>query len=115
MKLLSESDMANYLRMFVLVVIMFIFFGGSRLYAETSEKQSSFYVTQHGDDENPGTKALPWRTLKPVNQHTFNPGDTVLFSRGSSFNGALHISGSGGNRQTHYIHRVWYRPGAKIY
>ncbi|MBC8181517.1 hypothetical protein H8E88_10380 [candidate division KSB1 bacterium] len=87
--------MANYLRMFVLVVIMFIFFGGSRLYAETSEKQSSFYVTQHGDDENPGTKALPWRTLKPVNQHTFNPGDTVLFSRGSSFNGALHISGSG--------------------
>ena len=87
--------MTNYLRMVTSVVIFLMILGGTHLYAETSVTQSSFFVAQHGDDTNPGTKTKPWKTLQLVNQHKFNPGDTVFFSRGSRFNGALHISNSG--------------------
>lgn len=56
---------------------------------------SKFYVASNGDDNNPGTKDLPWKTLKPVNDHSFESGDTVFFGRGSSFSGGLFIKSSG--------------------
>lgn len=62
---------------------------------EISSLQSAFYVASYGNDANPGTKESPWRTFTPVNDHTFAPGDTVYFARGSSFSGGLLIKCSG--------------------
>jgi len=60
-----------------------------------SARQSKFYVASGGDDTNPGTLELPWKTLHRVNQQRFAPGDTVFFARGSSFMGGLLITDSG--------------------
>lgn len=58
-------------------------------------RQSRFYVATGGDDTNTGTHERPWKTLGRVNQHTFAPGDSILFARGSSFTGGLLITDSG--------------------
>ena len=60
-----------------------------------SARQSEFYVASGGDDTNPGTFELPWKTLHRVNQQHFAPGDTVFFARGSSFTGGFIVSSSG--------------------
>lgn len=62
---------------------------------KVASRQSVFYVASHGNDDNPGTMASPWKTLKPVNEHTFAPGDVVYFARGSSFRGGFLINSFG--------------------
>lgn len=57
--------------------------------------QSAFYVANHGNDNNAGTQTLPWKTLTRVNKHSFSPGDTIYFERGSRFKGGLLINSSG--------------------
>ncbi len=46
-------------------------------------------------DTNPGTMALPWKSLTPVHNTVFQPGDTVHFKRGGSWTGPLVIANSG--------------------
>jgi len=62
---------------------------------QAAPRQAEFYVASHGDDENPGTKKLPWKTLAAVNDKEFAPGDTVYFARGSKFEGGFVVSSSG--------------------
>jgi len=56
---------------------------------------STYYVTPDGNDDNPGTKNLPWKTIKKVNQQIFLPGDTIYFARNTRFFGGLHIKNNG--------------------
>jgi hypothetical protein len=60
-----------------------------------SSRQSTFYVASHGNDGHPGTKESPWRTLAPVTNYPFSPGDTVFFARGARFTGGFIVSSSG--------------------
>ena len=56
----------------------------------------TFYVSSfEGSDSNPGTVALPWKTLDKVNQTPLRPGDIVYFARSSSFAGTLIARASG--------------------
>jgi hypothetical protein len=49
-----------------------------------------------GNDANSGTSAsAPWGSLTNVNSITFQPGDTILFERGSVCTGQLKPQGSG--------------------
>jgi len=83
------------LRLLVLTIILtvpIVIFSQTELNAS---RQTAFYVASHGNDNNPGTKILPWKTLKPLNRHTFVPGDTIYFARGSNFRGGLLINSSG--------------------
>ncbi len=54
-----------------------------------------YYISSKGNDDNPGTIELPWKTISKVNQHSFKPGDTIYFARGNRFTGGLHIKDSG--------------------
>jgi hypothetical protein len=60
---------------------------------------TNFYVSNLGDDTNPGTLAQPWATLGKVNSvmgtGTFVAGDSILLARGSEFFGTLTISRTG--------------------
>jgi hypothetical protein len=58
---------------------------------------TSYYVDSvNGQDSNSGlSPAQAWQTLTPVNDHTFEPGDTVYFARGSSWDTGLIINDSG--------------------
>ena len=51
---------------------------------------ATYYVSSSvGNDSNNGTSvSTPWRTLNKVNTSTFQPGDSILFSRGDVWNDA---------------------------
>jgi len=50
----------------------------------------------NGRDSNSGlSPSQAWQTLTPVNDHTFEPGDTVYFARGSIWDSGLIIHDSG--------------------
>ncbi|MFE2747724.1 hypothetical protein ACFXKX_25875 [Streptomyces scopuliridis] len=57
----------------------------------------TYYVdARSGNNSNSGTSATtPWKTLSKVNTAALNPGDTVAFRRGESWNGSLTLSRSG--------------------
>ena len=55
---------------------------------------ATYYVTSTGSDSNLGTgtsATTAWKTLTPVNSHTFLPGDNVFFAGGQTFTGGLYI------------------------
>ena len=54
-----------------------------------------FVHSSGGQDTNPGTKDMPWRTMARANQQELVPGDRLLFARGQGFVGALVVRGSG--------------------
>ena len=58
---------------------------------------TSYYVDSvNGQDSNSGlSPSQAWQTLTPVNDHTFEPGDTIYFARGSSWDTGLIIHDSG--------------------
>ncbi|WP_345157883.1 right-handed parallel beta-helix repeat-containing protein [Pontibacter saemangeumensis] len=53
----------------------------------------TYYISPHGDDAgNTGTsRTQPWATIGKVNATVFNPGDSVLFEGGSTFEGSLYF------------------------
>ena len=49
-----------------------------------------------GSDDNTGTvENSPWKSLAKVSRITFQPGDKILFKRGSSYSGCVTINGDG--------------------
>lgn len=49
-----------------------------------------------GDDARRGSSAAgAWRSLAKVNEFRFAPGDTVLFRRGATWQGPLHLTADG--------------------
>lgn len=46
---------------------------------------NSFYISPTGDDVNPGTLALPWKTSSKVSSMSFGSGDSILFEGGEVF------------------------------
>lgn len=74
---------------------------------------TSFYVdcdsgAPTGDGRSSET---PWRSISDVNHHTFVPGDTLSFKRGSSCQGTLWPKGSGSASQP--IHLTAYGNGSR--
>ncbi|MFN8442536.1 MAG: right-handed parallel beta-helix repeat-containing protein [Caldilineaceae bacterium] len=58
---------------------------------------TTFYLAENGNDANSGRAAdRPWRTLErlqsEINQGTLQPGDQMLFARGSTFTGTLVLN-----------------------
>ena len=48
-----------------------------------------------GSDQNSGKIEAPWKTVQNLNDLVLNVGDSVLFARGSKFNGGFKITSSG--------------------
>jgi hypothetical protein len=53
------------------------------------------YVDCSAATNGTGTQASPWNTLATVDATTFNPGDKILFNRGTTCEGMLSPNGSG--------------------
>src|ERR1700761_4586170 len=64
--------------------------GGSK--AEPVKYYLDSHASPVGSD---GTKEHPWTSLKSLDPVIFQPGDIVLFKRGSSFEGGFEINQSG--------------------
>ncbi len=57
----------------------------------------NYYVSVSGDDDAPGTKELPWRSIDKVNKSELRAGDGVYFHGGEKFDGSLLLKKSGNN------------------
>jgi hypothetical protein len=55
-----------------------------------------YYVSSRGRDSQPGSSALPWRTIEQVNRSRFRPGDRILFRGRDTFDGQLVLEGDRG-------------------
>ncbi|MBI1767596.1 MAG: right-handed parallel beta-helix repeat-containing protein [Bacteroidetes bacterium] len=71
----------------------------------TRVSATNYYLSSKGNDAQSGISALaPWRSLKKLSEvlQLLQPGDSILFDRGSIFAGELKMSASG-------------KPGKEIY
>jgi hypothetical protein len=57
--------------------------------------RSVYLDSRHGLDQWPGTERKPWKTLAPLRKLPLQPGDEILFARGSAFQGNLIIDSDG--------------------
>jgi Right handed beta helix region len=77
---------------------LFLFLTPHALGGHAKDTGANHYVNSAdpaADDSGPGTKQHPWKSLAGVKSHSFKPGDSVYFARGSSYTGALVIANSG--------------------
>ncbi|MEM6699793.1 MAG: right-handed parallel beta-helix repeat-containing protein, partial [Bacteroidota bacterium] len=66
------------------------------LKVDEATRQSSYYISSStGDDDNPGTKEAPLKSLEKLSTTTVFAGDSVLFKRGDRFEGHYVVNGSG--------------------
>jgi parallel beta-helix repeat protein len=75
---------------------------------------TNYYLSEKGNDAQNGTSPLtPWRTLKKLSTVllSLQPGDSILFERGSDFDGQLKMSASGKSEKQIYVGA--YGSGAK--
>jgi hypothetical protein len=76
----------------ILIIVFLLFVTGTT-------NATNYYVSAGGDNNNPGNKLSPWKTIDKVNaemvNNNFNPGDSILFERGSWFFGAIVVRCSG--------------------
>ena len=77
---------------------------------------SNYYVdSKSGNDHNPGTSAnKPWKSLRKVNSHPFQPGDNIYFKSGSVFRGQLKPRGSGAKDRLIEINKYGQGPKPRI-
>ena len=55
----------------------------------------TYYVSQSGSDDNPGTQEKPFKTIGKVNGLKLDIGDAVFFKGGETFDGTLSLTING--------------------
>ncbi len=59
--------------------------------------QNAYFVSQTGNDSNPGTKAKPFRTIQKINSIQLKPGDRIFLKGKEFFRGTLSLAINGTN------------------
>ena len=47
------------------------------IFGSCKDHQEAYYISQTGNDNNPGTKARPFKTLQKINSVQLKPGDRI--------------------------------------
>jgi hypothetical protein len=63
--------------------------------ASCKNSQSVYYVSRSGNDNDPGTKEKPFKTLQKINSVKLNPGDKIYLRGGDVFAGTLSLTNNG--------------------
>ena len=75
-----------------LVIFVSNFFVNSNI----AEANNYYINSRTGNDDNKGiSKDACWQSLKNLESHSFLPGDSVLFAKGSSYTGGFTFKSSG--------------------
>ena len=61
----------------------------NELIAQTDTSSKKYYISSSGNDDDPGTSARPWKTLKHINQISLHAGEEVYLKGGDYFDGPL--------------------------
>lgn len=65
--------------------------GNDGVNTKNKGKGERYYVSDSGDDHNPGSITKPWKTLDKINQTDLKPGDNILLKGGAVFKGTLRL------------------------
>lgn len=76
-----------------------------------TDTSNLFYVSLAGDDENPGTQSLPWRTIQNA-ANTIQSGQTAIITAGD-YNEHVTINRSGTDEENRLIFVSKIKHGAK--
>ena len=88
--------MKNNLQSKILAGLLVLVLGLSSLPAVPAMAAgTSYYVDCSAPTNGSGTQASPWNNLAAVSSFAFNPGDSVLFNRGTTCTGALLFQRAG--------------------
>jgi hypothetical protein len=81
----------------VVLVIFFLYGHTSILQTRNINTANAYYLSHNGNDNNPGTKTQPFKTLKKINAIKLNPGDKIYLKGKEFFPGTLllHVNGAG--------------------
>lgn len=86
-------------KIFFILLILIIFLNGCEENVNNNENQPKnvFYVDSiNGNDSFSGnSENSAWKTFQNINNHVFNPKDTIYLKKGSVFYDSLFISSSG--------------------
>src|SRR5581483_8910294 len=63
--------------------------------AASAATGTAYYVDCSASSNGSGSQSSPWNGVSSVNATTFQPGDQILFKRGTTCTGALAPKGSG--------------------
>lgn len=57
----------------------------------TNSAGTTYFVSNSGNDNNPGTEEKPFKTIQKINSIVLEPGDALFLKGGETFNGKLSI------------------------
>jgi hypothetical protein len=92
----KENLMDDKFRSKILAVVLLLVMGLSSLSAApVMAAGASYYVDCSAAANGDGAQASPWNDLAVVSSQAFNPGDSLLFKRGTTCSGALLFQSAG--------------------
>ncbi|MDR3694394.1 right-handed parallel beta-helix repeat-containing protein [Mucilaginibacter sp.] len=75
-----------------LAALSAVFFIGTKTIAQQKKADyTKYYVSNSGNDNNPGTIAAPFRSIQKINRLNLKPHSIVYFKAGETFKGTLII------------------------
>jgi hypothetical protein len=75
------------------VFVLMVF--STMIFMSCKNRQETYYVSQMGDDSNPGTMAKPFKTLQKINSIHIEPGDSIYLKGEEIFQGTLSLTING--------------------
>jgi len=73
----------------ILLSILLLIISGGCTMDNLSGKPTSYYVSNEGNDDFPGTMEQPFKTIEKANSLDLDPGDSLLFMANQTFHGTL--------------------------
>ena len=77
--------------------VFFFLVLAAMIFESCKDQQEAYYISQTGNDNNPGTKARPFKTLQKINSLKLNPGDRIYLKGKELFPGTLSLTINGTN------------------
>ena len=79
------------------IVFLLLILGMTRSQIQFTSPTHSYFISQNGNDNNPGTKAKPFKTLQKINSLKLHPGDNIYLKGKDFFQGTLSLTINGVN------------------
>lgn len=113
--LLVFRKMISYRRLFSVITLVSLLASAALTVMTASPlapmSGAIYYVASNGNDSNPGTESLPWRTIQRAAQ-SVTAGDTIYMRGGIYYEtNTIQLSMDGPNGNTGNMIKLWNYPG----
>src|SRR5438477_3503617 len=81
------------------LIILFLIGSISTWQIQNVNAANAYFISQIGNDNNPGTKTKPFKTLQKINTIKLNPGDQIYLKGKESFPGTLLLNVNGSSHK----------------